>query len=307
MAPAASSILGESVSQQATVAAASGSGSVPSGTVQFRDGATILGTGPLDATGKVTFSANGLTLGSHSLASYYIAGGGYQASNSAASTLMVYANAPDLSLTLSTGTLQVSYGTTSSPVQLQVTSQSGMGGTVTFSCTGLPIGMTCNFNPTQANINAGGNAATSLTIPSTATQASEALWTRGIRLVLLPFSILRLWRIRYSRQRIQHLLSLLLLFALSLGCTLGLQWREKQNPELSGNRFQDHPHKCDRWFTCKDDPSNPKHPVGTIRCGGIQSSHLVTDICKNPFRAISIKSINSSAVILGCVATGDAR
>lgn len=87
----------------------------------------------------------------------------------------------------------------------------------------------------------------------------------------------------------------------------GLQWREKQNTELSGNRFQDHPHKCDRWFTCKDDPSNSKHPVGTIRCGGIQSPHLVTDICKNPFRAISIKSINSSAVILGCVATGDAR
>jgi hypothetical protein len=175
----------------------------------------------LDATGKVTFSANGLTLGSHSLAAYYFAGGGYEASNSAASTLMVYANAPDLSLTLSTGTLQVSYGTTSSPVRLQVTSQSGMGGTVTFSCTGLPVGMTCNFNPTHANINAGGNAATSLTITSTATQASEALWTRGIGLVLLPFSILCLWRIRYSRLRIQHLLSLLLLFALLLGCTLG--------------------------------------------------------------------------------------
>jgi Bacterial Ig-like domain (group 3) len=217
----ASSVLGESVPLQATVIAVPGSKPVPSGTVQFRDASTVLGTGTLDATGSASFTASGLGIGDHSLAAYFIANGTYEASNSAVNTLTVYANTPDMSLSLSASTLQVSYGSMSSAVKLQISSQSGMTGILNFSCTGLPVGMACNFNPAQANITAGGKASTSFTIASTATETSGMLWARGLGGLLLPFSLICLWRISNGRQRIQAFLSLLLLSAVTIGCAVG--------------------------------------------------------------------------------------
>jgi hypothetical protein len=217
-----SAILGDGVPLQATVVPASGSGSVPTGTVEFRDGSTVLGTATLDSTGKASFTATGLAIGEHALAAYYATSANYEASNSAVSALRVYANAPDISLTLSASSLQVSYGSLSGPVTVQAKSRAGMEGTITFSCIGLPVGMTCDFSPAQATLAAGSDMSTTLTIQSTSTANSAGMmWGGGIGILLAPLSLLCLWRMRSGRQRLQRLLSLLVLSAVSIGCVMG--------------------------------------------------------------------------------------
>jgi hypothetical protein len=47
------------------------------------------------------------------------------------------------------------------------------------------------------------------------------LWARGLGGLLLPFSLICLWRISNGRQRIQAFLSLLLLSAVTIGCAVG--------------------------------------------------------------------------------------
>lgn len=213
-----SSVLGEAVDLVASVTSAAG---VPKGTVSFQTGNTVLGTAPLDSTGKAELSANGLVLGTNSITAYYIVNDPYYASQSAPSTIEVYANAPGMLLSLSAANLTVTYGAMSSPVTVQVNSESGLVGAINFSCTGLPVGMTCNFNPAQVTIAAGSSATTSFTISSKATQAAGTLWGRGIGILLLPFSLLCLWRIRNGRRHLQGFACLLLLSVLSLGLVIG--------------------------------------------------------------------------------------
>jgi hypothetical protein len=214
----ANSVLGDSVPLLATVTSQTG---VPSGIVSFQDGDAELGRATLDATGKASFSASGFALGEHSITADYLVNDPYYTSQSASSIVTVYANAPGMLLSLSTANLSVTYGAMSSPVTMQVNSESGLAGAVNFGCTGLPVGMTCNFNPAQATITAGSSATTSLTISSKATQAAETLWGRGIGILLLPFSLLCLWRIRNGRRYLQGFACLLLLSVLSLGLVIG--------------------------------------------------------------------------------------
>jgi Bacterial Ig-like domain (group 3) len=228
-----SAVLGESVPLQATVAAASGSGPVPSGTVQFRDGSTILSTVTLDGTGHASFTATGLRIGDHALAAYYIANGSYEASNSQISTLTVYATAPDIALSLSVDTLNVSQGGTSSPVTLNVNSQSGMAGTLNFSCTGLPGGMTCNFKPATAMLTAGGTATTTITITDTAAQSAGILSSKGIGSMLVLLPLWCLWSIRRGRGPIYSALNLLLLTVICFGFTTGCGGDAKSQPSLA--------------------------------------------------------------------------
>jgi drug/metabolite transporter (DMT)-like permease len=112
----------------------------------------------------------------------------------------------------------VSYGSTSSPITVQLTSLAGMAGTVNLSCTGLPIGMTCKFNPAQANLQAGGVSSTSLTITATAVSLSS-FWIPGIGLLVLPLSLVSLGVVRKGRHHLPKIASVL---ALSLLGTLYL-------------------------------------------------------------------------------------
>jgi hypothetical protein len=216
-----SAVLGESVPLQAAVTSASGSGPVPTGTVQFRDGSAILSTVALDTTGHASFTATGLQVGDHAFAAYYVADGSYEASNSSVSTLTVYANAPDIALSLSVNTLNMTRGGTSSAVTLNVSSQSGMAGTLNFSCTGLPVGMTCNFQPTSMALTTGGKVSTAFTITSTAPQSAAMLPLGKWGGMLLPLPLWLLWRIRRGRIRITGVLNLVVFSVLCLGFAVG--------------------------------------------------------------------------------------
>ena len=205
---------------QATVSTSSGP--VSSGTVTFDDGSVQIGTGSVNSQGVATFSTSQLAIGTHSLATYYVENAQYHASQSAASTLTVYANSPEMTLTLSTRNVNVSYGSTSAPVALQLVSKSGLAGTVTLTCTGLPAGMTCSFSPAQPTIAAGGTASSSLTVSAGAMQAAAIPLSGGITgLLLLPLSVVLLWRVRKNAQAIRASLCILLLAVVMLGGMVG--------------------------------------------------------------------------------------
>jgi hypothetical protein len=65
------SVFGQSVTFTAIVSANSPSSGIPTGTVTFLDGSTVVGTATLDSTGKATFSSSGLSLGTHTIVMSY--------------------------------------------------------------------------------------------------------------------------------------------------------------------------------------------------------------------------------------------
>ena len=62
---------------------------IPTGTVTFEDGATILGTGTLDGSGKTTYTTSALSVGSHSITAVYSGDSNFAGSASSAITDMV--------------------------------------------------------------------------------------------------------------------------------------------------------------------------------------------------------------------------
>jgi hypothetical protein len=64
------SLVGQAVTFAATVKAVGGGGT-PTGAVTFKDTATVLGTGLLDAFGKATLTTSALTLGTHPIKAVY--------------------------------------------------------------------------------------------------------------------------------------------------------------------------------------------------------------------------------------------
>ena len=228
------SVLGESVTLQASVTTSSGP--APSGTVTFDDGKTQIGTATV-TNGTATFSTNSLALGAHSLAAYYVVNSNYSASSSTASTLTVYANSPDLTLSLSANSVNLAYGATSSAVSLQVASRSGLTGTVTLSCAGLPVGVTCSFNPAQPTITAGGQATSSLTISAASVRAAGIPLPKGTgAFFMTPVYLFLLWRVRKDARKLRMLVCALLLLVISLGCLTACSGGSKTTQPIPGSQ-----------------------------------------------------------------------
>jgi Bacterial Ig-like domain (group 3)/Pro-kumamolisin, activation domain len=79
------SVFGQSVTFTATVAAVAPGSGTPTGTVTFKNGATVLGTGTL-SSGKATFPTSALTVGAHSITAVYGGSANYNTSTSAVLT-----------------------------------------------------------------------------------------------------------------------------------------------------------------------------------------------------------------------------
>jgi len=77
---------GQPITFTATVTSASGT---PTGTVAFKDGAAILGTGTLDIGGTATYSTSALSSGTHSMTAVYGGDGSFAGSTSATLTQTV--------------------------------------------------------------------------------------------------------------------------------------------------------------------------------------------------------------------------
>ena len=65
------SVFGQSVTFTATITANLPGTGIPTGTVTFKDGSAVLGTGILDGSGNATFSTLNLSVGDHSITAVY--------------------------------------------------------------------------------------------------------------------------------------------------------------------------------------------------------------------------------------------
>jgi len=211
----ATSTLGQDLTASATVT--SNGSPITKGGMYFVLDGTYLPSVPMTAQGTASVTIPGATLGlgAHTLQADYSTVTPYAASESSAATVSVYASAPTINLSASANSVDVSYGSTSNPVTVQLTSIDGMAGTVKLSCTGLPVGMTCNFNPAQVDIQNGSVKTASLIIKATAVSLSS-FWIPGIGLLALPFSIVSLAVMRKGRNQLLKIASMLLVSLLGV-------------------------------------------------------------------------------------------
>jgi hypothetical protein len=82
-------VLGQTVTLKAAVVPIAPGAGKPGGTVTFSDGATVMGTGTLDATGHATLSVYNLFLGSHSITAKYAGSTSFAASVSKIAVLKI--------------------------------------------------------------------------------------------------------------------------------------------------------------------------------------------------------------------------
>jgi hypothetical protein len=216
----ASITAGDQVKLQATVV--SGSNPVTSGQVFFIEDGAIVSTVTLDKTGSASVTWQNVAVGQHTLQASYSRADGYQPSSSSPATLQVYTSGPALDLSLSASSLNATYGATSSPVTLQITSIAGLTGTVNLNCIGLPVGMTCNFNPSSVQLTAGGVVTASLTVIGSTQHASVSPSGKGLTLMCAPLFVLCLWRMR-GTGRIPVLLTIVVMSTVAItglsGCS----------------------------------------------------------------------------------------
>jgi hypothetical protein len=143
---------GASASFMATVTPSSGS-KMPTGPVFFAEGAGVLGVSMLNASGVATFSTSALSAGTHSITAQYGGDPNFSGSTSTAFSINVTAGG---SFTLSVAPTSVTV-TASRPGMATVTvaPSNGFNQQVQFSCSNLPEGIDCEFEPHSVTPNGG--------------------------------------------------------------------------------------------------------------------------------------------------------
>jgi hypothetical protein len=133
--------LGTSVVLTATV---TGTGAVPTGTVQFTDNGTVIGTATLNNAGKAVFTTTTLPLGSDSIVAKYLGNGTFATSTS--NTVVVTITATGTATTVTMLTAAPVTAGVGSAVNLTATVSAGIpggatpAGTLTFLLNGVSIG-----------------------------------------------------------------------------------------------------------------------------------------------------------------------
>ena len=150
---------GENITFTATVTPASGV--TPTGIVTFYNGATSLGTAPVDANGNAALQTSFATAGVYSITATYSGDGTYAASTSTAVTETVVK--PGITATTSPATLTIKSGG-SGQLVITVTPIGGYIGAITFSCGTLPAHVTCSFDPASLTISGAGPYTDTLTV-----------------------------------------------------------------------------------------------------------------------------------------------
>ena len=175
----------EKVTITATIANSFGS---PAGSVIFSDGATALGTVPV-SNGAASYTASFSSAGSHTITAAY----GGDANNAAASGTVTQTVDAPIALAIGGSTSLTVASGQSVTTQVSVTGAAGFGGTVNFSCTGLPMYAACSFAPASVTVSGTAAAATTLTLSTAATtmaavregQSSRALTVLACGLPML--------------------------------------------------------------------------------------------------------------------------
>jgi polygalacturonase len=171
---------GASLSLAATVTGSASSAQAPTGSVTFLDGSTTLQTVNVDATGKASFATSTLAVGMHSLTAAYSGDSNFASSTSAAVSVTVNTPPPadfSLSMGASSGTVT---NTSPATVTLNVTPVNGFNSTIVFACSGLPVGVSCSFNPGSVVPSGSGSVGTTVTFA----ENTVSMWREGTGVVM---------------------------------------------------------------------------------------------------------------------------
>jgi hypothetical protein len=178
--------VGQSVTFTATVAPQSGSGT-PTGSVNFLDGTTVIGSGTLNGSGVATYSTSSLTAGSQSISAGYQGDSNFAASTSGTVTVQVNAATADFSLATSPASQTISPGQTTS-YTATLSPLNGFNQAVTLACTGAPATTTCALAKSSVTLNGTSNTTDQVNVTTTAgSMAFRWGVTTGRR--LLAFSV----------------------------------------------------------------------------------------------------------------------
>jgi Bacterial Ig-like domain (group 3)/FG-GAP-like repeat len=158
--------LAQSVTLTAKVSAASGT---PTGSVNFLDGTSVLGSSTLTAQDVATLTTTSLAAGTHTLKAQYGGDRTFAGSSSVATSLTVGSGTPDFTISAAPASGSVAAGA-SAMATLTLTPSNGFAGTVSFACTGLPTGTACSFSPASVALSAG-TATSQLTVSTAKTVA----------------------------------------------------------------------------------------------------------------------------------------
>jgi hypothetical protein len=164
---------------------------VPTGTVGFYDGNTLIGSSPL-VGGVATYTVTSLAAGVHSVTATYSGDSNYVGGTSAA----LAASTGDFTFAATQPSKTVQPGQ-SVAYQLTATPNTSFPNPITFSVTGLPAGATATFSPSTLTP---GDAATSTTMTVTVSKEVAGLHrlpsniVMALTLFLLPFATLRRFR-----------------------------------------------------------------------------------------------------------------
>ncbi|HKV92064.1 MAG TPA: Ig-like domain repeat protein [Candidatus Angelobacter sp.] len=196
-----------------------GSQSVPTGQVTFKDGAATLGQSAfLDST-VATFQTATLAVGPHTITAEYSGDATFVGSTSSAVTVTVATAAPDYQISIPNGSATIAAGQ-SAAYNISITPQGGFNGTISFACSGLPAASSCSFNP--ATLTPSGSAtSTTLTIATTARTTASARTVNGTTMAALTgigFLGIVFLGVPTRRRRSLHLAGMLLLaFGMAMG------------------------------------------------------------------------------------------
>jgi Bacterial Ig-like domain (group 3)/FG-GAP-like repeat len=202
--------LGQAVTFSTTVTSTvSGDSLVPTGTVNFNDGTTLLGPGTLNSSGVAAFTTSKLAAGTHSITAVYAGDTNFKGSSSSALSQVVSSTAAPASYTLTaTPTTQTMSPGSSATYSIKVNA-SNYNGTVTFACPAtLPTGVTCTApGPSTAPSYAAGTLTLKTTAPTTAMMAPPAnqrhndptLWASLMGVGMLGMVLAGDWKKRNRR------------------------------------------------------------------------------------------------------------
>jgi uncharacterized repeat protein (TIGR03803 family) len=201
----------------------SSTGGIPSGSVNFLNGTTSLGSVTLDPTGTATLVTTFSTAGADTLTAVY--SGTTTIAGSTSPSLAETVVTPSVSAAFNPGTLTIASGS-SGTLTLTLTPANGYTGTVGLSCgANLPPHLSCSFAPASIVIAAGSGPVTDVLTINTAAQTAAFLQRllheggggRSVILAcILPISFLSLIGLRRKGPKLPGFLTGALLLLLTL-------------------------------------------------------------------------------------------
>ncbi len=158
---------------------------IPTGSVTFYEGATVLSTAAVDATGSVAYSTSAFAAGAHSITAVYSGDTNFSNATSAA-TIETVGALPDFTIASAGATAQMVSPGQNATYNFTVQSQGAAFPTsVTLTASGLPAGATATFAPATI---APGSITTTFNLSIQAPMATTSVVPSSSRNPLLPVS-----------------------------------------------------------------------------------------------------------------------